>query len=616
MRTRRLGAVGTAAVLSTVLTVAFYTGSSSAADQVTVPTTVGQTVTVSWQGTVLPGANTSSECGQATDVGADTHAIDVAVPAGAYDSVSVQGTASIAFQGSNDLIVTVVLPDGQKISSDSGSFGEGETATFSNPPAGTMRIIACAFAGATPQSYTGTLTLTAAAGPPPAPASCGAPGKAQRFSTPSYVDRTRAGGEPSVESHPSGTLLYAAHAGTTHFFAPMVADPDSGAFAQNYRGQVYAWYSDDHGATWHYVDRTLPPDNAPGSGFSDPDFAIDTAGNTYLSEINLANVAVSKSTDAGHHYQLQNFFAQTLTDRQWKAAGPPNTVFIVGNVSEGGTVPAEPAGNNGHTIYRSTDGGRTFSEGIENEGGLGDIKFDNGSGTLYEAHYQDGTLQMAAFRNALAQDIPTALTPEKITVADGVNLLSHWPAIDVDSAGNVYVVWDEGGHGSRPAGVYYSYSIDGARTWAAPTRVDPDDHTDIWPWIAAGSPGRVAIAWFGNDHRLPENDAEQAGPNDPWNLYVAQTLTGLGCTGSSAPGFKVTRATPEPFHVGTVCMGGTICQAQLVDRRLGDYFTIDVDTTGALVAAYSDTRQGGSVALPAFFRQTGGTTYLTNGKKR
>jgi hypothetical protein len=613
---RRLGTVGSGAGLAALLTVAFYTGSSAAQDQVTVPTTIGQTVSVTWQGTVLPGANTSSECGQATDIGADTHAIDIAMPAGTYDSVSVQGTASISFEGSADLIVTVVLPDGQTLSSDSGSFGAGETAAFTNPPPGTMRVIACMFAGATPQSYTGTLTLTAAAGPPPAEATCGAPGKAQRFSAPSYVDRTRAGGEPSVESHPSGTLLYAAHAGTTHFFTPMVADPDSGAFGQNYRGQVYAWYSDDNGATWRYVDRTLPPDNAPGSGFSDPDFAIDTAGNTYLSEINLANVAVSKSTDAGHSYKLQNFFAQTLTDRQWKAAGPPDTVFIVGNASEGGTVPEEPVGNNGHTIYRSTDGGKTFSEGIENEGGLGDIKFDNGSGTLYEAHYEGGTLQMAAFRNALDPNVQTALTPDKITIADGVDLLSHWPAIDVDSVGNVYVVWDEGGDGSREAGVWYSYSTDGARTWATPTRVDPDDHTDIWPWIAVGSPGRVAISWFGNDHTLPANDAEQAGESDPWHVYVAQTLSGLGCTTTSAPGFKTTRATPEPFHVGTVCMGGTICQAQLVDRRLGDYFTIDIDTTGAVVAAYSDTRQGGAVALPAFFRQTGGTTYLTKPKKR
>src|SRR5919109_109180 len=597
MGLRRLGILCATTLLS-ALAVVLWPGWSAAQDQVTVPTTVGQTVSVTWQGTVLPGANTSSECGQATAIAAATHTIDVAVPAGTYDSVSVQGTASISFAGSNDLIVTVILPDGTKVSSDNGSFGEAESATFSNPPAGTMRVIACMFAGATP-----------------APASCGAPGKAQQFSTPSYVDRTRAGGEPSVESHPSGTLLYAAHAGTTHFFTPMVADPDSGAFGQNYRGQVYAWYSDDDGATWRYVERTLPPDNAPGSGFSDPDFAIDTAGNTYLSEINLANVAVSKSTDAGHSYKLQNFFAQTLTDRQWKAAGPPDTVFIVGNASEGGTVPEEPVGNNGHTIYRSTDGGRTFSEGIENEGGLGDIKFDNRSSTLYEAHYQDGNLQMAAFRNALDPNVQVALTPEKITVADGVDLLSHWPAIDVDSAGNVYIVWDEGGHGSRDAGVWYSYSTDGARTWSTPARVDPDDHTDIWPWIAVGSPGRVAISWFGNDHQLPENDAEQAGPNDPWNVYVAQTLTGLGCSKSTVPGFKTTRATPEPFHVGTVCMGGTICQAQLVDRRLGDYFTIDIDTKGSVVAAYSDTRQGGSVSLPAFFRQTGGTSYLSTKKK-
>jgi hypothetical protein len=56
-------------------------------------------------------------------------------------------------------------------------------------------------------------------------------------------------------------------------------------------------------------------------------------------------------------------------------------------------------------------------------------------------------------------------------------------------------------------------------------------------------------------------------------------------------------------------MGGTVCQAELIDRRLGDYFTIDIDTNGALVCAYSDTRQGGAVSLPAFFRQTGGIMF-------
>ena len=63
-------------------------------------------------------------------------------------------------------------------------------------------------------------------------------------------------------------------------------------------------------------------------------------------------------------------------------------------------------------------------------------------------------------------------------------------------------------------------------------------------------------------------------------------------------------------------MGGTTCQAQLIDRRLGDYFTIDIDTKGNLVAAYSDTRQGGSIALPAFLKQNGGTSFLTKPKGR
>src|SRR5258705_9687274 len=193
---------------------------------------------------------------------------------------------------------------------------------------------------------------------------CAAPGKQTPFSAPAYVDTTRAGGEPSVVAHPDGTLLYASHAGTTHFYSLEADNPTSEAFFEKYRGQVHAWYSSDHGATWHFVDRTLPPDNAPGTGFSDPDFAIDAAGNVYLSEINLANVAMSKSTTSGKSYALQNFFAEDITDRQWSAAGPANVLFLDGNPQEsGGTVPTEPVGNSAHTIYRSLDGGKTVSQG-------------------------------------------------------------------------------------------------------------------------------------------------------------------------------------------------------------------------------------------------------------
>jgi hypothetical protein len=587
---------------------------SNAQERVTVPTTAGQTVTASWQGTILPGVNTSSECGSG-DVGAHSNALEIVVPGGTYDQVTVQATATVSYDGPNDVILTVVFPDGSTLSADQGFVDTDESVGFANPQPGVYHFIACMFVGAVPQPYVGTLRLEATTEPVTPARSCQAP-KPLTFRAPSYVDMHRAGGEPSVVAHPGGTLLYAAHAGTTHFYAPEATDPDSAAFAEKYRGQVHAWYSDDSGATWQFVDRTLPPDNVPFSGFSDPDFAIDAAGKVYLSEINLANVSMSRSTDAGHSYASRNFFAMTITDRQWSAAGPADTVFLVGNADEGGTVPTDPVGNNGHLIYRSTDGGSTFSEAVADAGGLGDLVFDQERGTLYEAHYESGVLVIAAFRSPLAADATTALTPEKHTIARGVALLSHWPAIDVDRLGNVYIAWDESGKGSRAAGIWYSYSADGGRTWAAAVRVDTDSRTDIWPWIAVGDPGRVAVAWFGNDRELPDNDAEQAGPGDGWNVFVAQTTNGVGCAKSAAPGFRVTRATPQPLHVGTVCMGGTICQAQLVDRRLGDYFTIDIDTTGALVAAYSDTRQGGSVALPAFVRQSGGTSFLEKPRGR
>src|SRR4051812_21188328 len=108
MRLRRYGMVGSTALLCAAA--GAFAALSAAQDQVTVPTTVGQTVTVTWQGTVLPGANTSSECGSPTDAASNAHAIDIAVPAGTYDRISIHGTASISYDGPTDMIVTVVLP--------------------------------------------------------------------------------------------------------------------------------------------------------------------------------------------------------------------------------------------------------------------------------------------------------------------------------------------------------------------------------------------------------------------------------------------------------------------------------------------------------------------------
>jgi hypothetical protein len=436
---------------------------------------------------------------------------------------------------------------------------------------------------------------------------CPAPPKLT-FNPPSYVDRTRAGGEPLVATYPSGRLLYSSHAGTTHFFTPEAANPGSTAFVQNYAGQTYFWTSDDNGKTWTFRPRVVPGQGVAGSGFSDPEIAIDTTGNVFFSEINLANVAVSKSSDKGSTFSLQNLGGALLTDRQWMEADRKDELYFVANGQPGGTG-LPPGVQDGHYISKSTDGGKTFSASIADStggSGLGDIRVDKRTGTVYEAHYTGGKLSIAAFRQA-RRGVLTATDTN--VVATGVKMLAHWPAFDLDPSGNLYITWDEAGGAARGAGIYYSRSTNAGRSWAAPVKVNTSEHTAIWPWIGVGDNGRVGIAWLEADKKLPKNDGETAGTYG-WRIVGAATTTGLGCATSAIPSFSVAVATPKAVHTGTICQGGTVCQATLTDRRLGDYFSVDVDNTGRMYVGYSDTQTAAAVSLPAFVRQRGGPALL------
>lgn len=466
-----------------------------------------------------------------------------------------------------------------------------------------------------PAVLTGLALVTAAAGAasssaaaPPSQKFCPA-GPALSFAEPSYVDMARAGGEPIVFTYPDGRLLYGAHAGSTHFYTPSAGSPNTTAFGENYQGQTYYWYSDSNGSEWTFVDRVVPPDNAPMTGFSDPEFAFDTAGNVYVSEINLVNVAVSKSTDGGKSYTLANATANIFTDRQWTEGDEEDVVYLVSNpTGPGGTYSPGQTGyqpNSGHTMYKSVDGGKTWTDGFANPGGLGDIRVDKRNGTVYEAHLVGSELQLAAWRNARNEDFTTKVEPEINVVFDDVHMLAHWPAFDLDPSGNIYMVWDDNGVGDLPAGIYYSYSTTAGKTWSAPQRVNNTDNTAIWPWIGVGDDGRVGIAWLEADVELPNHDAETAGSHG-WRIVGATSINALGCAGGKLPAFSVATMTPDPIHTGTICQGGTVCQATLTDRRLGDYFSVDVDNEGMMYAGYSDTRQGGAISLPGFVRQNGG----------
>jgi hypothetical protein len=584
----------------------------------------GEQVEVSWTGTIPPAVNATSSCAGAFETTADAHTVNLAIPAGLYDDADVQATFSLTFAGATDAILTVVAPDGTSDSSDSGGGGASESVLLSNPAAGSYRVLACAFLGTGPQSYTGTLVLATTASDGVAKvATCSAPRQSLKF-TQDYIDRSRAGGEPIVATHPDGTLLWGSHAGTTHFYGPAAPDADTAAFLENYEGQTYQYYSTDGGASWAFVPRTPVSADAmsglPNSGFSDPEFAIDKAGNVYISEINLANVAFSKSSDGGKTYTLQSLTGLTLSDRQWMEADEENVVYLTANTFGGGSGSEDPVtGDLAHKLFKSVDGAKTFTAGeVANPGGTNDIKVDKSDGTLYELSLAQGVLRMAAFRGIRGQMSDFAALREYGTIAEGVDTLSILsPSFDIDDQGNLYATWDESGQGARPAGIWFSSSSDRGRTWLPPVRLDTDDRTDIWPWLAVGDAGKVAVTWLQNDTAIPDHNAELAPPGSGWNVVVAQSLNGLGCTNGKAgrgpdkaPGFRITRASSEPVHAGTICQGGTVCQARAVDRRLGDYFANEIDADGNTYISVSDTRQGGSVALPLLIHQIGGPSFI------
>ena len=621
---RPLSLAGTAlSVVGMLLMSAPVLASDPPSSDVTAPQQDGAEVTTTWTGLIAPGAESSSDCSAAPT--ADAHTVQLTVPDGTYDAVDIRLTASITASGpsapATDVIATIIAPDGSVTNADAGFVGAAETVALSNPVPGTYEVRACAFAGVAPQTYDGALTLTATGRSPlvATGAPCAAPSDTPKFEM-DYIDTARAGGEPLIAVHPDGQLLWGSHAGTTHFYSPAAPSPTSAAFVENYQGQTYSYVSED-GETFTFVPRVgaadsgllAPVGGVPATGFSDPEFAIDEAGNVYTSEINLANVAVYKSTDGGRSYGLQNVFAFTSSDRQWMEADREDELYMTANGFGGGPFPGGPAGQLGHFLAKSTDGGVTWNgPSTTNPDGIGDLRIDRDNGILYELSVSAaGDIAVARF--PAIRDEDTDFTVELLPVVSGVGLTGVQrlidPTLDIDRDGNLYVVWSDNGSGLRDAGIYYAASSDGGASFSQPVRVDPDDNADVWPWLAVGAPGQVVISWLQGD-QVVEGDlpGEEGGEDVRWSVATATTSTGLGCDVSPTAGFRVTTASSEPIHTGTICQHGTTCQTDLTDRRLGDYFSVVVAQDGRIHIATADTRQGGAISLPLHIRQASGPT--------
>jgi len=171
---------------------------------------------------------------------------------------------------------------------------------------------------------------------------------------------------------------------------------------------------------------------------------------------------------------------------------------------------------------------------------------------------------------------------------------------DPACAYHLWVVWSanggatwDGGGGLIPGSAAAAYEADPA---SAPG-------TDVFPTIAAGRPGQVAVGWLHTGEIEPTDAAGKflpggcAGPgggNPPtyppactWNLAAGQSVN-LTLSPARAT-FTRTQVTTTPVHVGDICNLGIFCVDPTSNRNLLDFNMETIDPkTGCAHIAFAD----------------------------
>jgi hypothetical protein len=460
-------------------------------------------------------------------------------------------------------------------------------------------------------------------------------GAALSFLGPQYVDPGLAGGEPLVLADTlHRTLVYTSHEGTTHLYRPGLVTTQP-TFETSYRDQVNVWTSKDNGATWQFVSfqgTGFTSDPSKNLGFSDPDLTQDLGGRIYNTGIDLANDALFSSNDGGLSWG-QGTVQCHEGDRPWLAGARKDEVFLSTDTEE-----------TGHQVFQSTDGGSTcLPTPITANGKLSNGTSWTGVGKLYYDRPQDKlvepyvTTDSNGLPTGVGADTWTRGAPAFLPGATIPSTVSaHWPAIALDSGGNLYLVWDTDdrdkanktgcsdqnpgtGNGASgaplPNRIMMAVSHDLGKTWSTPMTVAaPAGARALWPWVTAGDSGKVSVIWYQFD-RVADPDC---APADTHTFIYDANITGADNPATAQS--TMVNAAVRSIHEGGICQGGTTCVATGQDRRLGDFFTNSLDGRGCVMISSGDTERvdpltGGPLptSLPTIMRQSSGPPLIGAG---
>jgi hypothetical protein len=565
----------------------FSWASNPATSSITVPSSAGQSVTVTWTGQIPPLVNGTSDCTNFADTPAvDQHLPTISVPAGIYNSVNAKFTFNISWNGDgsagNDEVLTVLNPDGTTLGSSDTS-NPSETVTKTNLPAGTYKVIACGFiTGPNPQSYVGKLTIDTSTGggpppPPPLPAPTPAfPGGARYYNYAPPATIGEASGEPSIGYNlTSMKAMYIAGLQTLRVTFPENITP---------AGSVPAACD----ALWQDVSYVVTKTKS-----LDPILFTDQrTGRTFVSQLDSV-VPPASPVLIG----LNSLMAYTDDDgASWTPAqvNPPDGSYDHQTVGAGPYPASIPLGNpvnKGDAVYycsqagvtafcsRSDDGGLNFGRAtaIYNSvtdgcGGIhGHVKVAP-DGTVYVPNRGCSGVQAVT----VSADAGTTWTVRQVKNANfkaGAPPGILDPSVGIATDGTLYFSYiNTDGH------AHVAVSKDKGVTWINDHDLGTSQnlHNSVFIEAVAGDPNRAAVGFIGTTQ---VGNHEAADFNGTWYAFIAHTYDG-------GANWTTVNATANHPVQKEACIwnegGSNQC------RNLLDFNEITMDEKGRVLYSYAD----------------------------